>query len=255
MILEALNGGPQHTTQEHFREFSSNEHGAEYGEKTLGAMVRNLPSDVQKAVKQYTDKQWVNEFRRAPNAHEKLADILADADKKRILGRYYEPPMTAAEIVAKQLTEEELLRPYDTTMTDVQAQVSRIDQAIAASPLPEGLIVHRGLTDIRFMTKTDDPSALVGEVFTEQGYMSGALGATPPDYFASRKYQLHLRVPKGSHALWLGTWSAASTQRELLLPRGTQYEITEVRPIAGTDKWNIFARVVRPGDPSVPWTP
>jgi hypothetical protein len=75
----------------------------------------------------------------------------------------------------------------------------------------------------------DDPLEMLGKTYGDKGYMSTSLGNHPVGAFADAEALLHLRVPKGSPALWVEQVSKFGMgERELLLGRGTQYRVTRV---------------------------
>ena len=67
-------------------------------------------------------------------------------------------------------------------------------------------------------------------------------GAVPG--FESKDMILHLKVPAGHEALWVEPVGAfGGGERELLLGRGTQYEVT--RAFIGDDgKWHVYGSVL-----------
>ncbi|MGH3392958.1 MAG: ADP-ribosyltransferase [Actinomadura sp.] len=139
------------------------------------------------------------------------------------------------------------------TESDFWHRIDEIDRALD-QPLPEGVQVQRGLHDVRFMIDAQgdplgggDPQSLVGTTQTEPAYMSTSLGVNPTIVDGNPfTYRLHLNLPEGSPGLWLGTNSVFPDQRELIVPRGTQYRITAVTP-DGRGGYDIEAVVVPPG--------
>ncbi len=141
----------------------------------------------------------------------------------------------------------------------LSAHRAGLDRALAR-PLPERVEVVRGLRDISFMRIDNlgtelgsggDPRLLIGTRQTETGYMSSSLGARPPAHFDG-PVRMELDVPAGTHAGWMGARSAYPDQRELILQRGTEYEITEVIENPSGDRYTgvrylIRARVIPPG--------
>ncbi|XKK39924.1 hypothetical protein HFP72_03665 [Nocardiopsis sp. ARC36] len=100
-------------------------------------------------------------------------------------------------------------------------------------PLPEGLVVSRGMHSIDHLLRAAgryDADDLEGTVHTEPGYMSTTLGeqAFKTDA-APFRYLLRLNVPQEAHGLWIGSRSHDPEQRELTLARGSTYRITGVR--------------------------
>ncbi|MFF8764080.1 ADP-ribosyltransferase [Nocardiopsis dassonvillei] len=100
-------------------------------------------------------------------------------------------------------------------------------------PLPEGLVVSRGMHSIDHLLHAVGGYAandLEGTVHTEPGYMSTTLGDQPfKTDSAPFRYLLRLNVPEGAHGLWIGSRSHDPGQRELTLARGSTYRITGVR--------------------------
>ncbi|WP_047869813.1 ADP-ribosyltransferase [Nocardiopsis sp. RV163] len=100
-------------------------------------------------------------------------------------------------------------------------------------PLPEGVVVSRGMHSIDHLLRVVgryDAYGLEGTVHTEPGYMSTTLGeqAFKTDA-APFRYLLRLNVPQEAHGLWIGSRSHDPEQRELTLARGSTYRITGVR--------------------------
>ncbi|MGW5418488.1 ADP-ribosyltransferase, partial [Actinomadura geliboluensis] len=152
------------------------------------------------------------------------------------------------------------------TVDAFNARVGELDQALN-QPLPEPVQTERGLHDVSFMRLPDgtalgprDAQLLVGTVQTEPGYMSTSLGRDPAVVDNNPfGYRIHMDLPEGSRGVWMGGESAYPDQRELVLPRGTRYEITHVDPDArdadGNPIIEIRATVIPPDpDPGAPGT-
>jgi 8-oxo-dGTP pyrophosphatase MutT (NUDIX family) len=133
------------------------------------------------------------------------------------------------------------------TVEDIRRRIRLIDEVIDHSPLPEPLLVNRGLDRLSFMDgfAPDDPRSLEGTVQTEPGYLSTSLGAdTDLTSLDPHPFHLHLTLPAGARGFWLGPNSAVPDQRELLLPRDTRYLIERVTHQDG--RVHIDARVLLP---------
>ncbi|MFJ9558402.1 ADP-ribosyltransferase [Nocardiopsis sp. NPDC101807] len=110
-------------------------------------------------------------------------------------------------------------------------------------PLPEGLVVSRGMHSVDHLLRAAgryDADDLEGTVHTEPGYMSTTLGdrAFKTDA-APFRYLLRLNVPRDAHGLWIGSRSHDPEQRELTLARGSTYRITGVRETFDTNTGGI----------------
>ncbi|MGC0400852.1 hypothetical protein RKD27_003496 [Streptomyces sp. SAI-126] len=129
---------------------------------------------------------------------------------------------------------------YDTPV--VRQQIEQIDRALAGSRLPEDVMVTRGTDLGHYLEKvgTDDPTAMVGEVFKEEAYMSTSLGDT---VFSNKEAVLHLRAPEGTPGLWVEKLSHyGANERELLLGHGNKYTITEAFEDAN-GQWQIYGKI------------
>ncbi|WDZ90774.1 ADP-ribosyltransferase [Nocardiopsis sp. HUAS JQ3] len=112
-------------------------------------------------------------------------------------------------------------------------ELFRLLDDATGSPLPEGLVVSRGMHSIDHLLQAAgvyDADDLEGTVHTEPGYMSTTLGDRPFKTDAAPfRYLLRLNVPQDAHGLWIGSRSHDPEQRELTLARGSTYRITGVR--------------------------
>ncbi|MGW9025533.1 ADP-ribosyltransferase, partial [Streptomyces sp. NPDC055722] len=109
----------------------------------------------------------------------------------------------------------------------VQHNIDEVDKALAGNPVPEDLMVVRGTGTGHL--KLDDPLEMLGRTYDDKGFMSTSLGDHPVPAFAGEDALLHLRVPKGTPALWVEKVSNFGMgERELLLGRGTQFRVTRV---------------------------
>ncbi|WP_228002517.1 ADP-ribosyltransferase [Nocardia australiensis] len=138
----------------------------------------------------------------------------------------------------------------------------RIDALDAAvnQPLPEPVQVLRGMHDISFLTARDgqplgnrDPQLLNGSTQLDRGYMSTSLGRNPTQVDGkSFAYRLDLELPAGTNGLWVGRSSAYPDQRELILPRDTEYRVIDVTHTGwdptGRPTFHIRAEVIPDSD-------
>ncbi|MGW4158454.1 putative T7SS-secreted protein [Streptomyces sp. NPDC004788] len=125
---------------------------------------------------------------------------------------------------------------------DVLRNIEEVDKALAGRPLAEDVMVVRGQGMSHY--DVDSPTDLVGRTETEPAYMSTSLGNHPVAAFAHEGAILHLRVPEGTSALWLEKVSHYGTsERELLLGRGTSYKVTRAFEDE-TGQWHIYGEVL-----------
>ncbi|NGO81486.1 protein phosphatase, partial [Streptomyces sp. YC504] len=109
----------------------------------------------------------------------------------------------------------------------VQRNIAETDAALAGRAVPEDVMVVRG-TGIGHLD-LDSPYDMLGETYGDPAYMSTSLGNHPVAAFKDMDAVLHLRVPKGTPALWVEKASEFGMgERELLLGRGTEYRVTRV---------------------------
>lgn len=113
----------------------------------------------------------------------------------------------------------------------VGALMSELDRAVDR-PLPESVELVRGMHSLDHMSGFDpsDMNSLVGVLQVEQGYMSTSLGSKPTTVDGRGfPYVMNMTFSGEARGLWVGTRSAYPFQRELILPRGTQYKVEGVR--------------------------
>ncbi len=149
-----------------------------------------------------------------------------------------------------------------------RALLDGLDGAIAASPAPEPVVLHRGVNRDYLarlgVSDPDDPQSvqgLVGRTFSDGNYLSTSIGSTAA---VEREVFMALRVPKGHPALNVMPFSSfGDEEREVLLPRGTRFVIHAAyeRDVAlwgdpAARSWFIEAEIV-PADwePDGTWTP
>lgn len=116
-----------------------------------------------------------------------------------------------------------------------------LDKAIDSSPIPEPMIVYRGVSGQSFAP---------GEIITDKAYQSTSLnpdvakgfsepspGFVNPDAPPPSSHTLEIELPAGQKALHVSGLLGGGEQ-EILLPRGTSIQVTRVE---GT---KVYARVI-----------
>ncbi len=159
-------------------------------------------------------REWMRYVLSMPEPSERLANMVENHATNNFLHDYFGGKPTA-DAFSRRLGE--------------------LDAALS-HPLPEPVQAVRGLHDISFLKDahghplgTRDPRELIGAEQVDRGYMSSSLGENPT-VVDNRPfgYKMKLDLPQGTHGLWMGRSSAYWDQRELILPRDTQYRITGV---------------------------
>ncbi|MFE1470728.1 ADP-ribosyltransferase [Nocardiopsis dassonvillei] len=114
---------------------------------------------------------------------------------------------------------------------EVLALLRRLDRA-TGHPFPEGFEAVHGMYHHQHLLGegSTDPHTLAGTTHVEQGYLSVSLGTVPSAAGGSPVDLMRLTVPQGSHGLWVGDRSQHPREREVILARGTRYQITAVEP-------------------------
>jgi hypothetical protein len=132
------------------------------------------------------------------------------------------------------------LRGLKPSTPEVAQMVRELDRALAAHPVPEDVVVSRGI-DLDYI----DGAAkdMKGQTFTEQGFMSTTPGEKPPAAFASKEAILHLKVPAGTPGAWVeAAGEHGASEMELLLGQGRQWRADEVIIVDG--KVHVYGSVL-----------
>ncbi|MFF2014069.1 ADP-ribosyltransferase [Streptomyces sp. NPDC058195] len=110
---------------------------------------------------------------------------------------------------------------------EVLHDIAEMDRVMSTRPVPDDIMIVRG-TGLGHLNLSS-PYDMLGETFPDKGYTSTSLGNHPVSSFAGKEAILHLRVPKGTPALWLEKVSKFdASERELLLARGSEFKVTRV---------------------------
>jgi hypothetical protein len=110
---------------------------------------------------------------------------------------------------------------------EVLHDIGEMDRVMSTRPVPDDIMVVRG-TGLGHLNLRS-PLDMLGKTYPDKGYTSTSLGNHPVSSFAGKEAILHLRVPKGTPALWLEKVSKFDvTERELLLARGSEFRVTRV---------------------------
>jgi hypothetical protein len=151
------------------------------------------------------------------------------------------------------------LRNKDTDqMPDKYKDLTKnLDSAIAKQPdLPADSKLYRGFKFGDAFGKKK-PEELVGTVITDNGFMSTSTARAVAERFGSTR--VTMSVPpgiKGLDMLTVKNTNAAQVEREIILPRGTRFEITKVTQTKGGflgtgKKTDIEARILPSTEKSI----
>lgn len=136
--------------------------------------------------------------------------------------------------------------------TDHLDAVKNIDNAMGHIPIPEDVILHRGVGAARYgqhqftldgvgYTEADDLAKLIGSVQVDHGFISTSVGNSAA--FSSHPIQLKIRAPKGTPASLVTSFSNYGTaERELILGRGQRMFVHNAYKKNG--KWFLEVEIV-----------
>ncbi|MFF9264592.1 ADP-ribosyltransferase [Streptomyces longwoodensis] len=193
------------------------QHRVAYAEISDG--TKSFPTDTD-AIK-YGQTYWNDYAENMPDARRKAVWDYTDEPNYSLPAPHADGWATYKEMNGFLRGDASKWTPY------VQHNIDEVDAALAGHPIPEDVMVVRG-SGIGHL-QLDDPLDMLGHTYTDKGYMSTSLGDHPVPAFASSEAILHLRVPKGTPALWVEkVGKFGMGEREVLLGKGTQYRVTRV---------------------------
>ncbi|MBF6144937.1 ADP-ribosyltransferase [Nocardia nova] len=238
-------GDPLGSVAHYFQHLENESHGVHALAPLNGGRMPGSRADLENMLRNphATDVQraWIQHTLAAPDVFTRVNEMWGNYQRHNQLHGYFgEPP----------------------TVDAFRRRIAAIDAALNR-PLPEPISAIRGMHDISFLTAGDgrplgsrDPRELIGASQTERGYMSTSLGANPTVVDGRPfEYRMRLDLPEGTHGLWMGQRSAYPDQRELILPRETEYRIVNVTQIGtanGRPVFEIHAEVVPHSAPPRP---
>jgi hypothetical protein len=130
---------------------------------------------------------------------------------------------------------------------ELKNTIAEMDKVMDTRPVPEDVMIVRG-TAVDYVQVNgrpiETPFDMVDGVFGDKAFTSTALGRTPPPPFDGKPVWMHLRVPKGTPALWIDHLSKYPGERELLLARGSEYKVTRVFFDEAQNKWHLYGEVL-----------
>ncbi|MFD6314825.1 ADP-ribosyltransferase [Streptomyces nigra] len=126
---------------------------------------------------------------------------------------------------------------------ETQRDLEAIHSELEAHPVPEALVVSRGVDETFFSAP---PEACVGCVFHDASFLSTSLG--PPG--RDMPVIVHLLVPRGTPALYIASLSRYPHERELLIQRGRDWRVVHVAATYG--KVHVFGEILTPAPTPTP---
>lgn len=136
--------------------------------------------------------------------------------------------------------------------TVVDPRIADLDAAFTAAPrVPENIAVTRQTTLAQFgMTSLPRPKDLIGQNFTEHGFLSTSVNKSGVNVSGMADVALTLTVPKGHKAIYVsgdehgsGALSVVGGgEAELILARETQFRVTKSELVSG--RYIVEAEVI-----------
>ena len=124
--------------------------------------------------------------------------------------------------------------------SETRQYIRRMDRALAGRPVPEDVMVTRGM-GISHLPMSPQDMVDQGTRFHERGYLSTALGRAAPS-FDNNEAVLYMRIPAGTPAIWMERLSTYGVQeRELVLGRDLEWSIVDA--VHRDGQWHMMVEV------------
>lgn len=149
--------------------------------------------------------------------------------------------------------------------SDQKLVAQAIDDAVHRNELEQELVIVRGAAFKNLVLPSggnaasiEDMKSALDSIVVDYGYFA-ASPQNSPGYAANHEFDFVVRMPKGSHAAWLGGKNQINPgESEILLPRGSRFHIRGIKNEGGSGWGNkpvVIADLVpegwEPGMPSV----
>lgn len=119
------------------------------------------------------------------------------------------------------------LRGLEEATPENSVTIKEIRSALDNAALPEDMTLYRGTsTDALGELKNLQPEELVGQTFTERGFMSTSADSTVADGFFKNNMQITIEASKGAHAMDISSISKYKSEVEILFNAGQELLIT-----------------------------
>lgn len=143
---------------------------------------------------------------------------------------------------------------------DIEEKIRHLDHALQTAKLKDTIVVYRRVSETAFGTSTQtlidknnqiDSTQLqefkrnhLGKQKKEYAYMSTSIIKDPTPEFSKLPILLRMVVPKGNIAAYIAPLSPSPEEMELLLPRNTSYQITNITPVIQNEHQYILVDAV-----------
>lgn len=130
---------------------------------------------------------------------------------------------------------------YRAREEDIKKNVARLDSAIGKSTVPK-CTVYRGLENEEMFKNL---SSLKGSVIEDKAFVSTSLNKNIGETYGSGSggITIEIRVPEGAKALDVAGLSPNKMEREILLPRGSKFNVIEAHVENGRGR--VIAELVQ----------
>jgi ADP-ribosyltransferase exoenzyme len=125
---------------------------------------------------------------------------------------------------------------------EYQTTVKNLDSAISQSKLPENTVLYRGTS----LSPERMANIKPGATFSDPAYTSTSINPRIPDSFArgEGKTMMRIKAPAGTNGLAVNNVSNFDGEHEVLLPRGTNYRVTNVYKDKKTGLTYVDAEII-----------
>ena len=103
--------------------------------------------------------------------------------------------------------------------------VTNLDSVLSKAKTTQDIVVYRGMN-----FEPEQLGLIQGAMIVDGGYVSTSRIRSIGENFASKGIIAQIKIPAGSKAAYLKGVSGRSEEREVLLPRGSKFKVTEIIP-------------------------
>nr|WP_251861511.1 ADP-ribosyltransferase [Clostridium sp. Marseille-Q2269] len=137
------------------------------------------------------------------------------------------------------------LREEKSGNVELEKKIDNISSALEKKPIPQNIVVYRWCSSVELgykigerPTLKDFENRLLGTVKETKEFMSTSLSSEYLSAFGKRNYILRLQVPKGYNGAYVGEIAKQKDEKEIILNKGSKYEINRVTKVVTTTTTN-----------------